>query len=89
MVPPQDIPVAKKLIVWNAGASLQRCGNRASMETSSGMRTTRPLEPERIEAYVGELRGENYFYDAQTHRRLFSLPLYLRRELAKGGDVFA
>ena len=40
-------------------------------------------------AYVGELRGENYFYDAQTHRRLFSLPLYLRRELAKSGDVFS
>ena len=38
---------------------------------------------------VGELRGENYFYDAETHRRLFSLPLYLRRELAKSGDVFA
>ena len=42
-----------------------------------------------IGAYVGELRGENYFYDAQTHRRIFSLPLYLRRELAKSGDVFA
>src|ERR1700722_1785692 len=38
----------------------------------------------RIDAYVAELRGENYFYDGETHRRLFSLPLYLRRELAKG-----
>jgi spermidine synthase len=47
------------------------------------------LAPERIDAYVGTLQGENYFYDAQTHRRLFSLPLYLRRELAKPGDVFA
>ena len=47
------------------------------------------LDAEEIDAYVGELRGENYFYDAETHRRLFSLPLYLRRELAKGGDVFA
>jgi len=47
------------------------------------------LAPERIDRYVGELRGENYFYDAQTHRRLFSLPLYLRRELAREGDVFA
>ncbi len=46
------------------------------------------LEPRAIDAYVGELRGENFFYDAQTHRRLFSLPLYLRRELAKPGDVF-
>jgi spermidine synthase len=47
------------------------------------------LDPARIDAYVAELQGENYFYDAQTHRRLFSLPLYLRRELAKTGDVFA
>jgi len=47
------------------------------------------LDPRIIEGYVGELRGENYFYDAQTHRRIFSLPLYLRRELAKPGDVFA
>jgi spermidine synthase len=47
------------------------------------------LDPARIDAYVSELRGENYFYDAETHRRLFSLPLYLRRELVKDGDVFA
>ena len=47
------------------------------------------LDAARIDAYVAELRGENYFYDAITHRRLFSLPLYLRRELAKPGDVFA
>jgi spermidine synthase len=47
------------------------------------------LDPARIDAYVGELRGANYFYDAETHRRLFSLPLYLRRELALDGDVFA
>lgn len=47
------------------------------------------LDPQRIDAYVNELRGDNYFYDAQTHRRIFSLPLYLRRELAKPGDVFA
>jgi spermidine synthase len=46
------------------------------------------LAPERVDAYVAGLRGENYFYDAETHRRLFSLPLYLRRELAKDGDVF-
>ncbi len=47
------------------------------------------LSAERIDAYVAGLRGENYFYDAETHRRLFSLPLYVRRELAKEGDVFA
>lgn len=46
------------------------------------------LERSRIDRYVAALRGENYFYDAETHRRLFSLPLYLRRELAKDGDVF-
>jgi len=46
------------------------------------------LPAERIDAYVAGLRGENFFYDAETHRRLFSLPLYLRRELAKDGDVF-
>jgi len=47
------------------------------------------LDPARIDGYVSQLHGENYFYDAQTHRRLFSLPLYLRRELAREGDVFA
>jgi spermidine synthase len=47
------------------------------------------LPPATIDAYVAGLRGENYFYDAETHRRLFSLPLYVRRELAKDGDVFA
>ena len=46
------------------------------------------LDPGRIDAYVAGLRGENWFYDAETHRRLFSLPLYLRRELAQDGDVF-
>jgi len=46
------------------------------------------LPAQAIDAYVGGLRGENYFYDAETHRRLFSLPLYLRRELAKEGDAF-
>ncbi len=46
------------------------------------------LAPERIADYVGGLRGDNYFYDAETHRRIFSLPLYLRRELERPGDVF-
>ena len=46
-------------------------------------------EAARIDAYAGGLRGENFFYDAETHRRLFALPLYLRRELAKGGEVFS
>ncbi len=47
------------------------------------------LDPLRIEQYVGELSGENYFYDAETHRRIFALPRYLRHELARSGDVFA
>ncbi len=42
----------------------------------------------RIATYVAGLSGANYFYDAETHRRLFNLPLYLRRELDKDGDVF-
>ena len=46
------------------------------------------LAEAQISSYVEALRGENYFYDAQTHRRLFSLPRYLRAELAKGGEVF-
>ncbi|MDP9104320.1 MAG: spermidine synthase [Candidatus Eremiobacteraeota bacterium] len=45
--------------------------------------------PDRISTYVASLRGENWFYDAETHRRLFALPLYLRRELAKSGEVFS
>ena len=46
------------------------------------------LAPQRIEAYVAGLRGENHFYDAETHRRIFALPLYLRRELSREGDTF-
>jgi spermidine synthase len=46
------------------------------------------LDERTIERYVDALRGENFFYDAQTHRRLFALPLYLRRELEKPGDTF-
>ena len=46
------------------------------------------LETAEIDAYCAKLRGQNFFYDGTTHRRLFSLPLYLRRELAKEGDVF-
>jgi spermidine synthase len=46
------------------------------------------LSPAAIDAYCADLRGENYFYDGETHRRLFALPLYLRRELAKEGETF-
>ncbi|MBV8721741.1 MAG: fused MFS/spermidine synthase, partial [Candidatus Eremiobacteraeota bacterium] len=41
-----------------------------------------------VDAYCGALRGDNFFYDSVTHRRLFSLPLYLRRALAATGDTF-
>jgi spermidine synthase len=46
------------------------------------------LAPQAIEHYLSGLTGENYFYDTQTHVRLFALPLYLRRKLAEEGDVF-
>jgi spermidine synthase len=46
------------------------------------------LDSSTIDAYCKTLRGENFFYDAVTHRRLFSLPLYLRRALAAPGDTF-
>ncbi len=46
------------------------------------------LSKERIDDYVAGLAGENYFYDAETHRRLFALPRYLRAELARDDDVF-
>ncbi len=49
---------------------------------------TAALDAAAIERYSGRLSGESYFYDAETHRRLFSLPLYLRRALATEGDVF-
>ncbi len=46
------------------------------------------LDAGRIDAYCARLDGENFFYDAVTHCRLFALPLYLRRMLAAGGDTF-
>jgi len=46
------------------------------------------LDEAQVDAYCAGLRGENYFYDGMTHRRIFALPLYLRRELAAAGDRF-
>ena len=46
------------------------------------------LDAETINAYCAGLKGENFFYDAQTHQRLFSLPLYVRRALAADGPAF-
>jgi len=46
------------------------------------------LDGAAVDAYCAQLRGENFFYDGITHRRIFSLPLYLRRELAKIGETF-
>ena len=46
------------------------------------------LDASDVDAYCAKLRGENFFYDGVTHRRIFSLPRYLRRELAKSGDTF-
>ncbi|HEV2740102.1 MAG TPA: hypothetical protein VGU66_16095 [Candidatus Elarobacter sp.] len=47
------------------------------------------VEAARIDGYVRSLKSDNWFYDAETHRRLFALPRYLRRELAKQGDLFS
>ncbi len=46
------------------------------------------LDSGAVDAYCRALRGENFFYDGQTHRRLFALPLYVRRALAAAGPVF-
>jgi spermidine synthase len=46
------------------------------------------LDPAKVNAYCGQLRGDNFFYDGETHERIFSLPLYLRRALAAPGPVF-
>ena len=43
---------------------------------------------QKIDALRWRLRGENYFYDAETHRRLFSLPLYLRAGTRQGRRRF-
>src|SRR3984957_14226307 len=53
------MPVAKKLMVRRAGTSAHRCGSTASTETSSGMRTMRGLDPDRIarpSTWVGTAR---------------------------------
>ncbi|HEX5275146.1 MAG TPA: fused MFS/spermidine synthase [Candidatus Rubrimentiphilum sp.] len=59
----------------------------AFIACSDGVNLGHLDEPE-IAPYCRELRGENFFYDAETHRRIFALPLYLRRALAEGGDTF-
>lgn len=46
------------------------------------------LDMHAIDAYCERLDGESLFYDGTTHRRIFSLPLYLRRMLAQSGDTF-
>jgi spermidine synthase len=59
----------------------------AFIACSDGLDLSR-LDQGDVEPYCGELRGENFFYDAETHRRIFALPLYLRRALAQSGDTF-
>jgi len=46
------------------------------------------LPVSQIDEYCGQLFGENFYYDGITHRRMFALPLYLRRALAVEGDTF-
>src|SRR6185295_13867855 len=48
MVPPHDMPDAKKRMVEPAGRWLQRAASVASKVTSFGTRTTRPVNPERM-----------------------------------------
>lgn len=55
------------------------CSDRVNLAT---------LPEATVNAYVDSLRGDNFFYDGETHRRLFSLPLYLRRMLAAPGETF-
>jgi spermidine synthase len=55
------------------------CSDRVDLAT---------LDLKIIDAYCAGLRGESFFYDAVTHRRLFALPLYLRRMLAASGETF-
>ncbi|MBV9271750.1 MAG: spermidine synthase, partial [Candidatus Eremiobacteraeota bacterium] len=40
------------------------------------------LEERDVDRYCEQLTRENFYYDGETHRRMFALPLYLRRELA-------
>ena len=47
------------------------------------------LDAGAIDQYCSHLRGDSFFYDAQTHRRIFALPLYLRRALQAQGDTFS
>jgi spermidine synthase len=46
------------------------------------------LDERVVAAYCAQLRGTSFFYDAQTHQRLFALPLYLREALARPGETF-
>ena len=56
------------------------CSDRIDLST---------LDAAKIDDYCRSLSGESFFYDAQTHRRLFALPLYLRRMLSASGPVFS
>src|SRR5262249_52972376 len=47
MAPPHDIPEGKKLIAEYAGRWLHRSGSMASNTTSFGIRTMRPVAPDR------------------------------------------
>ena len=48
MVPPHDVPLAKKLMVDSAACRPQVCGNSASKRTSLGIRIAVREAPERI-----------------------------------------
>lgn len=46
------------------------------------------LDSAAVNAYCTGLRGKSTFYDGETHRRIFALPIYLRALLAEAGDTF-
>jgi hypothetical protein len=67
-VPPQDIPDGKKPMVETAGFPLQNFGNTALKTTSFGMRTVRPVAPERTER-----AGASISVEICTCRRIAAL----------------
>jgi spermidine synthase len=75
--------------VVSFSAHVPSLDNEWAFLACSDVHDLRALAPSRLEGYLASLSGENFFYDVETHRRIFSLPLYFRRELAKSGDVFS
>ena len=80
MVPPHDMPLAKKLMVDSAARRLQLWGSSASKRTSSGMRTISVVAPDLIERVPenGEL------VEVVTNRKLKDLVREMVEDAAFG-----